>query len=391
MKLIPAGSLASADPVMAVRWCLERSDVVMLKERQAQNIHILFVIVYEGTNLEDRFLVPIDQMMTYLSFRRPGNHLVLAKVIWTFSDGLRSKEYLHRFLSKIDYRLYERDLLDEERRGFNNYHFNMDIGCLPSAADFEVFVPRQHFPTEPSASVKRLVDFGFEYRSVDQCMFRRRLLSAPFRLALAACWAVITALFRAILVIILVLNGNRKINFSAIIHPWRNDIRDVATDTEEGNTWFFRRADGTRRSLFIWLLFPYLHLMLFVYIPLLIKAALKVTYWRALFLMVEGPVSFAVRIAKGILAFSGWWWMIVALCALFIILYAIRRKKGKPKAAKRKETSWEPTYDYDKLYKLLACRTGIAPTLESIPAERRTFRLKYLDLKAKVCRPFAAS
>lgn len=401
MKLIPAGSLTSADPVVPIRWCLERSEAEALKAKSAVNIHVLFVIAYEGTDLEDRQLVPIDQMMTYLTFRRPGTHTVLAKVVWAADKHLRT------LTKKFSVRGYDGNILGENRDGFRaaaiDYCTDWKARYLDSETDIEVAVPKEHFPSEPPAWLQRIANVGFDYPPADQCALRRRILLSPPKLFLMGLWAVVTTLIRACIALVLVLNGNYGIDFTAVVHPWRNDIDDVAARTDSRETWFQENRGGDPRSKWAALLYPYFWLFILIPIPGTIAYVLDITYAQALLLMFTW-VSNAIVAAGAFLlhALAAYGKIILGIAAVllvcFLVVLAFKRtahvqneRELAVSVDAQKQRERERMESYDHLYKLLACRQGIAPTLASLPPERRTFRLKYLDLKARVCRPFAAN
>jgi hypothetical protein len=56
-----------------------------------------------------------------------------------------------------------------------------------------------------------------------------------------------------------------------------------------------------------------------------------------------------------------------------------------------KELEWlRQNQEYDDLTRLLACQTmPFEVDIDAIPAERRTIHLRFLDLKRRVCRPYA--
>lgn len=355
-----------------------------LRENGARNIHILLVIVYEGTDLEDRQLVPIDRMMTFLNFRRPGNHLVLAKVVWTVGDT--SKERLEKVaLEKASRRIYEHNILDHNRTEISSKLFGGSLlGCLPYGADLDISVPIDHFPKEPPQWLSTLVNAGFKYPPIDQCSFRRRALLAPIRLPFFGLWAVITTIIRSIIVMVLLLRGMRHINYGAVIHPWSEDIDDVSRNLRRNSSWFQYGSDGCRREdrwVFLYLLYPPLDLLIAFVLTVLCfhyHASLLALIWM-LMKVVWKPILF-LTIGVGAIRYLG------ELSGQAERKRRIRESSREFRDAKERARIAE----YDNLYKLLACRPGIAPDVENLPSEHRTIRLRFLDLKAKVCRPYAA-
>ena len=66
------------DATVAVGWCIDRVTREMLFQRKVENPHVLLIVVPEhgGTATEQRFLAPLDQLMNYVSFRKPLTNLV---------------------------------------------------------------------------------------------------------------------------------------------------------------------------------------------------------------------------------------------------------------------------------------------------------------------------
>lgn len=184
MRLIPAGDLESANPVLPVRWCLEPKDVAALSEHgiDINSAYVVFVIV-DDRGRETRQLAPMVQMMEYLEFYHPGVHQVFATVM----DGaaLGVKNYV---FNKEGEHFYHNDLLT-----YDKTKFLIDVCCT---AQIEVDVPAEHFPKEPPAWLRSIVDGVWPYPSVDQCQFRRRLLFTPVMFAFAAIIVIFTTILR---------------------------------------------------------------------------------------------------------------------------------------------------------------------------------------------------
>ncbi len=401
MRLIPAGNLTSADPVLPIRWCLERSETEELKQREAKNVGILFVIAYEGTTMEDRQLVPINQVMEYLNFRRPGKHTVFAKIVWPGYGGtwdfLRSS-----LLQRVNPSTYRNNLLDEDRRGWEKSfgHWNT-VQSLGIEAELDIVIPSEHFPKEPPAWFKWLVNVGYENAAFDQCQFRKRMLAVPLKVPVMALWAVLTTLIRVICALGCLLFGMRHIGFGAIIHPWSHDISDVFASVT--NSWFFTDSELEDRPKRFLLLHPLLWLALFGVLAFL-KVHFHKTYleltmiglgavWHVLIAIEKFMVTHLIfDLAIGVVA------LLVAAIARAIYKKGEAEKTSeywKARRQKQQETrerrERERSQSYDSLYELLACRPNLIPDVSALPAERQTLHLRFLKIKAKVCRPWAIS
>lgn len=382
MKLIPAGDLTSAEPVLPVRWCLGSLETEQLKAHEASNIHILLVIAYEGGRLEDRQLLPIDQMIGYLNFRRPGKHTVFAKIV--YGDGIK------RLLNKVSDTQYNLRVFDWERKLWSDEDFlgRLETRTIEGKAELEVVIPQEHFPKEPPAWLMKLANIGFDYPPIDQCSFRRRLLFALPKLFFMGIWAGLKIIGRVLLGLLSLLMLARETNFSPIIHPWRDNVNDMTYR----NTWFSHDRHGNRRSSkWIYLLHPLLWIGILTVLGI-VAHSLHKSLWKMLATAFLAIVKFIILIAGPLVAVV---MALLAVVAIGILLnrYAKKRHqqitawKNSDEFRRQAERKREQTYD--DLALLLACRPAITAELSSLPPVRRTFHLKFLDLKRKVCRPYA--
>jgi len=386
MKLIPAGDLTSAEPVLPVRWCLGSLETEQLKERRASNIQILLVIAYEGSSLEDRQLLPIDQMIAYLNFRRPGRHTVFAKIVY----GDMAKRLLFKASStEYNWRIFQgyrehTDLLSDEM-----FYARMEIRTIEGKAELEVAIPHEHFPKEPPAWLMKLANIGFDYPPIDQCSFRRRLLFALPKLFFMSIWAGLKVITRAVTALVLVLCLVRDIGFGAILHPWR----DAYDDVDGRDSWFSHDRRGYRRSSkWIYLLHPLIWIGILTALSI-VAHYLHKSLWKMLATVFLAIVKFIILIAGPLVA--------VVMAILLIVATGVLLNRHAKKQ-KRQMEEWKNSDEfrrqeqrkreqtYDDLALLLACRPAITAELSSLPPVRRTLHLKFLDLKRKVCRPYAA-
>jgi hypothetical protein len=407
MKLITnERDLTSAAPVFPVRWCLDQSEIKQLAD--AQNIHVLFVIAYEGGR-EDRMLVPIGQMMAYLNFCRPGKHTVLATVLWGSGFAPMQKICMER----SNRHAYIQELLGWDRTNLRRYEFSdHEIGMLPNSATaaLEVTIPAEHFPKEPPAWLRRPVNFQFPYPPVDECDFRRRCLVALPRLAYFGVWAVITTFIRAIIAVAYALHGARDIDFRAVLHPWRSDIDDVAHNVRAGDSVFLsEKFQGRVRSRWLLVLYPYIWLVLFAVVTA-VKAHYHLTYWAAVVLIAGAILKAALVAWKSLVKlFLKTGVRALALAALFAVLYGIVRfvlslaiQRQKARCVEEyelvKQTGLtledrrrlEREKEHEAFLASLTCQTmPLEVNIDALPPERRTVKLRFLRLKAGVCRPYA--
>jgi len=79
MKLV-ANSDTAGNPTVALRWCLVPEEIAYLKDKKIPNPHILLLVVNDRRCV-DRQLLPISDLMTYISFNHLGDNTVWATIV----------------------------------------------------------------------------------------------------------------------------------------------------------------------------------------------------------------------------------------------------------------------------------------------------------------------
>ena len=382
MRLIPSGNLESAEPVLAVRWCLERSEIEYLKYKYAEDIHILIIIKYEGNlehyenNLDEGDLVPIGQLMAYLNFRKPGNHTVYAKVIYS-SDIKKTKrdilikqshtQYRYRLLSIDGHSWWENPIIDYA--SFTHIEAEMDVS-----------IPKEHFPAEPPLWLKSIVNYGHEFPAVDPCMFRRRLIYCLPKLPLFGAWAVITTLLRLVIALVATFLGFRGVNWKAVFRPWADSIEDVVNGTSLKTNWFVNDKYGEERPIWFTLLNP---IIMFIVINVCVGLG------KILILLIK-----MMAIKPIIAAFVGVGIVVISTILYFVISKIIERKlqmeTGEYYRIKRNQEEHRLEDWYNELSQTIGCKTTpIRADVSDLPKRKRSVQLRFLKIKARVCKPYA--
>lgn len=397
MKLVFPENMQSSEPTIPIQWCLGRSETESLKAKNARNIKVLIVVSYEDGRHEDRYLVPIEDVMTYISFNRPGKHTVFAKVVFWDCNNESSMNFL---LDTVYTQRFSFRVLNTTNTDFveDSHFYSMGVAVLSSSDDGEVIVPKEHFPPEPPEWLQRIANFGFADPPYDECAFRGRKFWLLIKLPVLAFWFLFTTFVRLIGAGFLSLCGVRGIKYSPIFHPWNEDMNDVWYFTSSRNTWFKHDGYGNARSRFIYLIHPLLYIGLFAFVTYL-KHTLGLSYgevilkiWGVLLIFFFAIFDFLFRF------FSKFGVTVITIATVIFILRMIRRnlkKRAREKIAKdaydMKTKVALDKQSYDDLYRLLACgRAPKTPSLDALPKQKQTLHLKYQKLKAKVCRPYAS-
>ena len=420
MKLLGDTSLSDGNPTVPIRWCMEPEDLAYLKERKAQEVQVLLAIVYQNGQ-EDRQLLPLESTMTYVSLRYPGKAKVLAKLFWYYypedakTPSKRLAKLKEFFLERSSRRNYQHEIVTGYCNDRENLHIRDEFSRLPGhfsgspSAELDIDVPKDYFAPEPKEWVKRWGNLIWPYPPIDQCEFRRRKIFAFTLQPIGVlAWLFGRAVAAFVLALVGLLCGFRGIDWSVIWHPWRTSLRDTLNEQEDKHghphmcSVFFHDEKHKDRSL-KWLLVNPIVVGLVIGLMLLIAHLLKMSVWKML----------GIILAFLFHAFFSWVFVIAAvISAIIIAMFFGAKRMGRTglfyswgkrildwywARVKRKDQEWLAKRDayrnqLDAIYKEMQCSmTSIPwiPKLAALPKERRTLRLYYLDVKRRVCKPFA--
>jgi len=402
MKLI-VGQPNPSNAVATVRWCLTPEEVQELSDKK--DVFLLLFVVNNGSEV-DRLLVPLNQMMEYVEFARPGKNTVVAEVIW--SPNKKKSEVRKRiFLRSPDTGSYAWDFsylyfssFDAKKSSFRPGAF--DCHCLDKAhSTVEVDVAGEFFAKEPWAIEKWWVNLWFETKPRNQCQFRRRrFLAYSIQPICVLVWLVVIVPVRFFCAWWwLLMRYRRGVNFGAIIHPFRNDTDDVwGRANNESNFLLRNKAEKARGDLVTLSLFMFL----LPFNPVVVVAGIGVAtllhfeqhahspiwQWFLLGILLPSAVVFIVVICV---------FLVVSVISVFQAFgFANSLKKMKRDWGKRAEEEKkmreeeERTRMRKELENLLVCKKKkVFATIQALPPQKQTVYLRFWDLKAKICKPFA--
>ena len=425
MKLLANTSLSNGNPTLPIRWCLDPKDVKVLKDNHAQDTHILIVVSYENGQ-EDRQLLPLDQTMTYVSFRYPGKHKVYAKLFWLLpEDGSPGRERTAKlrkcFLEKCNRNRYERNVLEnfnheafgheplEIRNGFSILWANFS----PSPkASLDVEVQPGYFAKEPPAWLGWWANLWWKYGPTDQCELRKRKILAFTVQPLAVlAWVIGRAVIGLVFLVIGLLFGLRNMHIMPLFHPFRESLESINGEVEDAGghehhfcSVFCHNSKHNLRSR-LWLPFTPPAILAYLFILSTISRGLKMPFLKFLALISKWAWAHILLVIS---SFPFWAAVgILAACTLGAILatsfgtprwlesYGMWRKERErwaELAEKNKKRMLEELrlVKLDDLYKEMQCSTiPWSPSIKALPKKRQTLTLRFYDLKSKVCKPFA--
>jgi hypothetical protein len=348
-----------------ITWCLDHELISQLAEKEIYNPQL--VIITSPVNnyhagKEQRKVVPLKDLIAYIDFHHVGE-----VNIWAFiSLGSNVNSVKTSYLSKM-YGIYSTSLLDFEGKDW----------CLFADATenrrtekpLVVDVPKECFAKEPPAWEKAWVNAFFVRDADNQCDYRRRRFLAY---TLQPIIMFFNILLRTLITLISLILGFRGFNLNYVLHPLTHNL-DSSCGLFSGGTVFIPKLeddsgelDGIRNNVSYFIrktwklpLMPPVALILF---------CIYLTHKIILLTVICISVSIFLSLLVGLV------WFIECRSDVFKWFNTKFNKKV-----------W---YEDKEEIDLLICSNN-KKTFSTLPAKKKTIKLRFLDLKSKVCRPFA--
>lgn len=380
----------SADAVIPVRWCVSKALYERLKRARIENPYLLLVAVHfddlsYGREVCRRF-IPLDRMMEYIQFKSPGKHKILAAVVWDEGNDTRSLEKF--FLEKTSTHSYEHNVLGYNEGCFREYfyydnEFSGKIHCF-TQSPLEIEVAKEFFAKEPPKWLKRWANLWFTSDPQDQCQFRRRCIIAfTIQPVAVLIWLVIMFLLGAGIGLFLLSCGAKRLDFSTLFHPFKKLLNDLWAESK-GSVFF------NKKYLFIAPFAPVFPLLIMIILEGINRSyGLKESISSLL------TVDFALILSSS---------LIIASCQL--IGFILKEMSSLTKEKERREAieiealrrkalkDLEEQTQKEKMFQarfgpIVCTDSSLKPDIRTLPKQKRTIYLRYMGLKAKICKPFA--
>ncbi|OGL91049.1 hypothetical protein A3H10_04640 [Candidatus Uhrbacteria bacterium RIFCSPLOWO2_12_FULL_46_10] len=439
MLRLVANTEEATSASIPMRWCIGRDTLALLQAKGALNPHLLLVVANKHYEVARR-LVPIDQMMEYIDFQKPGKHKVLATIVWNSQGNARVLKkrifggraidingQMHHFtkMSVLDDE-GDLDILDDRRYNPAN---EFAICALDEGAQIEVNVAEGFFAAPPSKVEQFWVNFWFERPPRDQCQFRRRrMLAYIVQPPVVLLYMLAKTMVRFVVALFLLLYGKRGVNLRPLIHPWVLCNNDIWWTGRNKGSIFTRKKSGRDQELILTLFIPIIHVVV-------VTAAYVATYFQhhlSFWQVVGLGEGIVITVVALLYIFGAVVWLVntvgdtipgtaanlASLATLLLVVFIIvslaidhplfaamilaivgvswlasrlatietRKLKALPED-ERKRILLEREYVN---YQPVACNGPMVARYSALPKERRTVYLFYRDLKAKVCKQFAA-
>jgi len=351
-----------------VRWCLTREETDELWKRKIRRPHVLIVVVPPKGH-EQRWVAPLDQLMQPVVFRKPGNNRIFGAIIWDTDDDVARLKANYLGTTK---KAWDTSLIDEERRWAKSE-------LRDRVAQIDAVVPEGVFAKEPPRWLSWWVNWGYKTPNRDQCQFRERALVAVPKIPVGLLVGFLTLVLYAIAltarcvgIIVFLLLGRRHIMWRRL-HDMNSSQLVIRGDTDDNWVFFSRWR---------WQITPFFVVFYTTIILLVNQAHPVVSSFGGLFLMVGAWIlvlyaltGFAIGISAGI-------------SAIPIVAERFIEKTERENLERRKKEI--PSYATDPA---VWCEqiSSLPVGLGSLPPKHRTVYLRFWDLKAQVCKPFAES
>ena len=351
-----------ANPNLALRWCVDKKTLDELKDRGLRNPQLLLVIAqhprpYMVKEIE-RKLVPLDQVMEWLEFNRPGRYTIYATIVWDAND---KTNFDAQWLLLREDGKFRKEIFDCNGNFSRTFYTQIDIHSLDEGS-LDVVVEKEFFAKEPPPWLNWWVNLWFEameiFKPTNQCSFRRRaILAFTIQPIPAFVWVLLKSLMRLFAALAFVPFGMRRISFKPIIHPFDLCLENVWSDI--GPSVFLKDKHGNWH---------------FSFITGPIGRGLR-TIWRVL---TPPPSSEKFERRKEQKELK------LARTNSRLLAKQTRKQREKQEREQRELMAF-----YEELQDVACIGVPLKPKFELLPERRRTFHLRYMDLKAKVCKPFA--
>lgn len=364
-----------------VSWCLDKETLMEIEERVGPNPQVVIVVAPTEKyhiSKEHRQVVPLRDLMTYVNFRSSGHNR-----IWAFISSIDATSTRCQYLAK-DYDGWAVSIVNADGNGWG-YRFRqtatngdkVEQWFDPQWGSFvDVNVPAGVFAPEPSAREKAWVNYFFHNKAVDQCNFRRRKMFAYTVQPILIALQMVVRLF---ITLVALLCGTRNFSLQPLLHPLTHDMNNQFSILGGGSIFIRKLPDDEieynypHQSMW-WLMrkIALLPLMPAVFIFIIFSIFINPEPLLIILLLTVGFIVMTVLISLGVYLFKNDGWI--------QFVYWIENKMSKTSAQISEEES-----------QLLVCSPNRKPvTMSNLPAKKKTIRLRFLDLKSRVCKPFSA-
>ncbi|MFH0874246.1 MAG: hypothetical protein V1846_05415 [Candidatus Komeilibacteria bacterium] len=381
------------DSTMWVRWCLKPAGAAFFKA-VGLNPLVLIVVAYpDRPYLEQRFLVEAEKCMERIWLRRPGEVKIHAVLLWrreTLKNGRITDDYPRIWKSLMIMRnsIYNTSMVADRSGDLVNHsgEFQRTDFCRNQdmvknlrfdSFSFSVKVAQEMFAPEPPAWEKKWLNrYNWFGKPADQCKFRKmRMIGWPFVTLIfpfefiLKWWTAWVNLIAGILV------GQYDLDVRPLILPWKYPFG-----------WVWHNARGRDLEDVAFFFRPYR-------LPFS-PAALLLYYgfWRAVVHLKPSLSLLGLVLLTGVIAAA----LVAVVTLIRQMVRGIKKKMADAEREVMHETP-EPRIIPVPVPRFVSvpsavCLGGLKAepfTPQVLDKKARTVHLGFVDLKGKVCKPYA--
>ena len=349
-----------------ISWCVSKDILQECIDKEIKDPQLVICTSpKEGYHIkkEYRKVVPLKDLMAYVEFHCAGQNNIWGYVCLDSAKFTKTK-----YLAKDDGE-YKSWFLSEDGSNYVDYLVEDPERKPKTSAPITVDVPKEYFAKEPSQWDKAWTNWLFRSRPIDQCNYRRRRM---FAYSIQLIIMLLFYIFNLGALLFASIIGARNISLKFLLHPLTYSLED-ACYVWRGGTYFIRKNvkdcgdDATFMQDLWWL----------------VRKA-----WTLPFMPAIAVPLFLLFRSGHLLRFSIVFFGVI-LAAIIITALASGIMKDFYEFVMDKLLAPEQNLD-EKDMDLLMCDGNVKPLkLSQLPANKRTIKLRFYDLKSKVCRPFS--
>lgn len=359
---------------IAVSWCVSHETLDLLAKENISDPQLVICVSPDGelysSKKEYRKVVPLKDLMTYIEFRVPGKNRISALISYKNRKNAKNK-----YLSKNNGD-YDSNILNYDGSDYSTTIHSMDQidRELLLSTPIIVNVPQACFAPEPPAWEKLWVNHFFRDKPSDQCNYRRRRL---FAYSVQPFIFIVLSLIKLLFLLGATLIGSRNWSLKYLLHPLTYDEFECA-EVLKGGTIFIKTSSPDDLSNYsLWSFFKKacrLALMPIIWILIVVSVYLNVLH------IILGTIGILAVIVLLIVFFvEGWAANTFFWCSEKLYNFFNGAQENQFWYLKQEEMD------------MIICDNRKKTTkITDLPSKKRTFSLKFSDLKSKICRPFSA-
>ncbi|MFH1404704.1 MAG: hypothetical protein ABIH21_01240 [Patescibacteria group bacterium] len=384
-KLIVKSEQAQSATI-PVSWCAERALFYDLQIRVDGDQELFVLLVVIGPNgKEKRYLRPLSEGMAYVPFFSPGENTIYGMVVWQKGNSHLGCQCLN-----FNNEYYANHVLKFKSDNGNDLDEPLVVGRFNHIGftSIKVEVAEGFFAKKPPQWLASWVNFFYGKSCPDdECDFRKRMIIAfTIQPILLAIWIPIVVVARTLFALWFIAIGVKptEIGWSAIIHPISEKNENVNWNIvfPDSCWWNIKIKNYKLESM---VMFSPLALIIFagvVFVCLCIGGKEPIELQSYTATLATSVLIVALLIES--FAFS------VSKIELGSVRFKARLFQPIGSLVRGEAPRDRPWFAYEDNTAYLLCDGSPRPlAFAELPKKQKTVYLRFQDLKARMCKPFA--